>query len=102
MINLAIKESGVIVDDNKITGVLSSLDYYDNKEEKISCLIRSIIKNHGFTNGNKRTAAAFYVLMCRHMNYEPPFTNQEFVDLFVEIAKNNYSVETISSKLFPK
>lgn len=100
-INLAIKETGVVVDKNKIAGVLSSLDYYNSKEEKIACLVRSLIKNHGFTNGNKRTAGAFYLAMCKHMNYNPPFNNREFADLFITIANNNYSVETITSLLFP-
>jgi len=101
-INLAIKETGVVVDKNKIAGVLSSLNYYHSKEEKIACLVRSLVKNHGFTNGNKRTAAAFYLTMSNHMNYTPPFNNQEFANLFIDIANNKYSVETIASMLFPK
>ena len=100
-INLAIKETGIAVDKNKIAGVLSSLDYYNTKEEKIACLVRSLVKNHGFTNGNKRTAGAFYLAMCKHMNYNPPFNNQDFANMFIDIANNNYSVETIASMLFP-
>jgi death-on-curing family protein len=100
-INRVIKEAGIIIDTNKIAGVLGSLDYYISTKEKIACLIRSIIKNHEFTNGNKRTAAAFYLAMCKHMNYTPPFNNQEFAETFIDIAKNNYSVEQITAILFP-
>ena len=100
-INLAIKETGVIVDKTKIAGVLSSIDYYKTKEEKIACLVRSIVKNHGFTNGNKRTAGAFYLAMCKHMNYDLPFSNQDLANLFIDIANKNYSVETIAHMLFP-
>ena len=41
-------------------------DFYSTLEEKAATLLYLIVKNHGFVDGNKRIAAACFLLFLRH------------------------------------
>ena len=87
---------------NKLQSVLSSFCYYSTKEEMISSIVLSIIKDHHFIDGNKRTALAMYLLLCRLNNIDHINKSDELVDVVVNIAENHYSVEECCSILFKK
>ncbi|MDR1050861.1 MAG: type II toxin-antitoxin system death-on-curing family toxin [Deltaproteobacteria bacterium] len=77
----------------------SSVDYFINIEDKISSVIRSLIKNHHFVDGNKRTALAVLYILCVFNKVEI----SSAIDLkyfFLDIAQHNYEVEYISKLLF--
>lgn len=49
-------------------------DFYPTIEEKAATLLYLIVKNHAFTDGNKRIAAACFLMFLKHNNL---LTNQE-------------------------
>ncbi|MGN0929593.1 MAG: type II toxin-antitoxin system death-on-curing family toxin [Alphaproteobacteria bacterium] len=88
--------------NNNIQSCLSSIDYYESIEDKISSIIRAIIKNHYFLDGNKRTALATYFILCDLYELKIIYNDDELGYVFEDIAKNNYSVKEISKILFNK
>lgn len=75
-----------IINKNNILSALSVYDsYFNNKKEIMAALFRSLIINHGFLNGNKRTAA-----MCLYVSgIYLKRSQKEFIDITYEIAKGN-------------
>ncbi|TLS49314.1 type II toxin-antitoxin system death-on-curing family toxin [Paenibacillus antri] len=71
-------------------------DDYPTLFEKAAALLESLVKNHCFYNGNKRTAylvtKSFLLLNGFHMRMEREFA----VEFIVDIAKGLYSFESIA------
>jgi death-on-curing protein len=98
-LNVLAGESGM-VDVGKLESAISSSEYYSSFEDKVASIIRSMIKNHAFRDGNKRTAVMMFRLLVAHSRRRMSFSNKELVDLFADIAANHYSVEEIRDKIF--
>ncbi|WP_262485755.1 type II toxin-antitoxin system death-on-curing family toxin [Dyadobacter koreensis] len=49
----------------QISKGFSDVDFYPSLEEKAATLLYLIIKNHGFVDGNKRIAAACFLLFLK-------------------------------------
>jgi prophage maintenance system killer protein len=49
-----------IISKHTITSYEASLDYYPNDKCRIAAIVRSLIKNHSFSNGNKKRQLSFY------------------------------------------
>lgn len=62
------------------------MDLYDTTEKKISVLVYSLISNHGFVDGNKRVGVAILVLLCKLNNVLIKFTQDELIDLGLNVA----------------
>lgn len=62
---------------------------------KAAALIDSIANNHGFRDGNKRTAMAAAVLFLHLNNIEVQFTNQEYEDIMLHVVNDKPSVKEI-------
>jgi len=79
--------------------VLSSFHFYDNETDQVSSIVRGIIKNHAFLDGNKRTAVIvlFYLADQLKLNI---VNDDELFKQIIEIASHNYEVDEISSRLF--
>ena len=92
-------EEGIVIDSNALKSVLAPTSYYKDPKDKISCIVRGIIKNHAFSNGNKRTACLAFLLLSKAGNIPITLSNQELEKALIDIAKNQYSVETISKIL---
>jgi death-on-curing protein len=99
-LNLLAGEKGIVIDQNKLLSAISSISYYSTPKDKIASVVRSLIKNHAFLDGNKRTAALFFVSMANIMGENINLTIDQLDQMFVKIAKNNYSVEEISKLIF--
>lgn len=71
-------------------------DAYPTLFEKAAALLESLVKNHCFQNGNKRTAylvsKSFLMLNGYHLRMERKYA----VEFVVDIAKGLYTVETIA------
>lgn len=74
-----------------------------NKEElyptvflKAACLVRSIIKNHPFHNGNKRTAVLAMIVFLEMNSYVVVAQNNQLKHFARGIAMSKQSVERIS------
>lgn len=93
-------EDNNTVDHSKLESAVASSEYYTSFEDKVSSIVRSLIKNHAFTDGNKRVAALFFLSMVKQSGKTVNLTPTEMVNLFVDIASSHYSVEEISHRLF--
>lgn len=93
-------EEGLVINDELMTSVLAPTSYYLNPKDKISCIVRGIIKNHAFSNGNKRTACLAFLLLSKAGNIPVLLSKDEIEYILIDIAQNNYSVEQISKLLF--
>lgn len=71
-------------------------DAYPTMFEKAAALVESLVKNHCFHNGNKRTAylvvKTFIMVNGFHLKMERFFT----VEFMVDIAKGEYSLKDIA------
>lgn len=74
-------------------------DAYPTLFDKAAALLESLVKNHCFHNGNKRTAylvsKSFLLINGYHLRMKREFA----VEFIVDIAKGEYSLETISQML---
>lgn len=87
--NLALLESAVHRPSQSLFGE----DAYPSLFDKASALLESLVKNHCFHNGNKRTAylsvKSFLLLNGYHLKMERLLA----VEFIVDIAKGRYSLE---------
>lgn len=93
-------EEGLVINDNLLSSVISAASYYNNPKDKISCIVRGIVKNHAFSNGNKRTACLAFLLLSQSGKITITLSPKELETTIVDIAKNNFSVEEITNLLF--
>jgi len=74
-------------------------DAYPSLFDKAAALLESLVKNHCFHNGNKRTAylvtKSFLLLNGYHLKMERNFA----VDFVVDIATGRYKIEEIADIL---
>lgn len=61
---------------------------YPTVEDKISYIVFSIIANHVFLDGNKRTGALILVKLCKDNNLNISYTENELIDLVRQIAQS--------------
>ena len=97
--NKTVGETGLILKPNELESVYSSIDYYEADSLKIASVVRSLIKNHPFKDGNKRTAVLFLFISSKLHNLKLS-DDQRLFEVIVEIASSHYSVEQIESMLF--
>jgi death-on-curing family protein len=77
---------------NQISKGFDDKDFYPSMEEKAATLLYLIIKNHSFVDGNKRIAAACFLLflernnMLRNKEGEPIISNEALASLTLFIA----------------
>jgi len=83
-----------------IESCFSSVDYYKDKKSKIASVFRSIIKNHAFTDGNKRTAVLVLYLLCESTGVKLNKNTDELIHLTISVAENKFSVSEIKDMLF--
>lgn len=85
----------------RLGGIYASLMYYNSIQDQISSIFKGIIKGHHFIDGNKRTSLIVYLILCKINNIEPKLKNNLTTDnIIINIAKNEYSVQKISSLIF--
>ncbi|RPI16461.1 MAG: type II toxin-antitoxin system death-on-curing family toxin [Ignavibacteriae bacterium] len=77
------------------TGLADGVELYPTITDKAAALIHSLIKNHPFLDGNKRTAAQVTMIFLRENNYEIIFTQNEIIEFVLSIAKSEVDFEYI-------
>ena len=53
--NIEVGESGSVINQHSLASSLASVSYYDTPLEQMASVVRSIMQNHPFVDGNKRT-----------------------------------------------
>lgn len=74
-------------------------DLYQDIYLKSGALIQSIVKNHPFLDGNKRTAFSATYIFLKESGILISTSQNTVVSLMVDVANKNLSVDEISSWL---
>jgi|SRR3989344_1096264 len=74
-------------------------DAYPTLFEKAAVLLRGIIKNHGFVDGNKRTGTAVMSIFIKLNSYKLIVTDSQLVSLAVKVAEDKLDPEAITEWL---
>ncbi|OGG22222.1 hypothetical protein A3D03_04705 [Candidatus Gottesmanbacteria bacterium RIFCSPHIGHO2_02_FULL_40_13] len=74
-------------------------DLYPSIWLKAAAIIQSLVRNHLFNDGNKRTALATTVRFLHINGYKIAASHKEIVDFTLNIQKKNFHFEDISTWL---
>lgn len=74
-------------------------DLYDGIYMKVGAFIQSVVKNHPFLDGNKRTAYSSAYTLLKINGVRITASEKEIVKFMVSVANHNLSVDEISSWL---
>ncbi len=74
-------------------------DLYENIFDKAAALLQSLLKNHPFVDGNKRTALTSAISFIEINGFSLNKTHQEGVEFSVAIDNQHLSIEQISKWL---
>lgn len=102
IIEINSKLGGSVLNENSLLSIFSSVEYYETPQEKIACVVRGLIKNHPFTDANKRTANVVFFALCESNNIKIEKTSKEMFDLTIDIATHNYSIKEVEQIIFGK
>ena len=93
-----------VLDENRLKSALGNqFQPYENDELAFASVFKSLIINHGFMNGNKRTAAIILYISSLYINDPIKVSDEEFASLIYKIAGeggSSISVEEISELVF--
>ncbi len=74
-------------------------DLYPNLFTKAGALMDSLIRNHAFVDGNKRTGIAAAALFLRINGYQLEATNTELEKFTLDVAQSRHTLGEISTWL---
>lgn len=86
------------VDEALLESALSSYSYYESPLEQACSIFRGLVKNHAFSNANKRTACVVLIDLLRQAGLEEP-SSEDLIGLVLDVAEHQYEVEEIASRL---
>ncbi|MBU3677085.1 MAG: type II toxin-antitoxin system death-on-curing family toxin [Chitinophagaceae bacterium] len=75
---------------------LSDTEFYPTIYEKAGALIESIVKNHPFIDGNKRTGYVMMRLLLLENGYEIEASQDEKYEFVINIASGNFNIHQIT------
>jgi death-on-curing protein len=76
---------------------IDNLEFYPSIHEKAGVLIESIVKNHPFVDGNKRTGYVIMRLFLLNNGYDIEATQDEKYEFVMNVASGNLTIEQIIS-----
>ena len=74
-------------------------DFYPDLSGKTAALMESLIRNHPFVDGNKRTGVTAAGLFLRQNGYRLTASNTDLVAVTIRIAQSQCSVEELAAWL---
>ena len=93
-----------VLDQNRILSALGNqFQPYPNSEQASASVYKSLVINHGFMNGNKRTAVIVLYVLSLMINNHLKLSDQDLADLTYKIASEGGShidVSEISHQVF--
>ncbi len=81
---------------NRAFASFDGKDLYESIEEKISVIATSMVKNHGFIDGNKRIGIAVMLLLLQLNEIVVQYIQTELIELGLNIASGNYSEQDVT------
>lgn len=89
--DLSVLESAI----NRPFQTFDQIDLYPNTADKAAAIIESIVKNHPFIDGNKRTGYVVMRLMLMEDDLDIQATEDEKYDFVIKIADGRLDFEQI-------
>ena len=83
---------------NNIKQIVFGVELYPSFEEKATILLYSLANNHGFHNGNKRTALLSFLTFLKINNYNFTMPNKAIFDILIKIADNKITKDDLLKK----
>ncbi len=74
-------------------------EIHEDTYTKAASILEAIANNHGFIDGNKRTAMAAASLFLFNLNINLDITNDEYETFMIEVVTEKPDIERISSWL---
>lgn len=74
-------------------------DLYQNIFDKAAALLQSLLKNHPFVDGNKRTALSSASILLELNGYKLKNSHKEEVEFAIKVDNQNLTLEQISAWL---
>ena len=72
---------------NKAFITFDGVDLYKDNLDKISAITHSLIKNHGFIDGNKRIGVAYMIFLLKLNSINIEYTQEQLIQLALELAQ---------------
>ena len=85
---------------NRPFGGTGNAEFYPTIHEKAGALIESVVKNHPFIDGNKRTGYVIMRLFLLSNGYDIEANQDEKYEFVMGIAEGSMSIELITSWIF--
>lgn len=85
---------------DNLHGAISSYQYYEGDRLQIASIVRSLIKNHYFVDGNKRTAAVVLFALSDISGIRMLKDDDYYIEAICDIASNHYDDHKIAEILF--
>ena len=98
-------EPHAILNNNSLEAIMNfdqfvfGQELYPLAQDKISFITVSLIKNHCFANGNKRTASVILIMLADENGLNIPNDDKLF-DIILETATQPFDVQQFKNKIF--
>jgi len=76
-------------------GLSDGTELYPTIVDKSAALLYSLVKNHAFLDGNKRTAGVVTLDFLLESGYELKYSKEEFISFILGIAKSEFDLDYI-------
>ena len=76
--------------------------YHRSIHAKAAALVHAVASNHGFADGNKRTAVYLVELLIRRSGYRLTPTDPELTDVVLQVANRAISKEGLTQWFRPR
>ena len=91
-----IKDRGLIESAlNRCLATFDGEDLYPTVIEKISVTTVSLVKNHGFVDGNKRVGVSVMLILLSLNNIEIEYSQEELIELGLGLANGELNEENV-------
>jgi len=70
-------------------------DAYPTVLEKAAAMFHSLVLNHPFVDGNKRTATVALIRFLRENGFNPRWNTEEAMEFIIEVAEGKHNVPAI-------
>ena len=90
--------SAGIVNSNSVKSAIGRpySGYHETIEAKAAALLHSVVQNHGFVDGNKRTALLVTLLLIRRSGYRVVLRENERIDdMVVDVASGKMTFDRV-------
>lgn len=81
---------------SRANATFDGIDLYPSVVDKISATTYSLIRNHGFFDGNKRIGIAIMLLLLKLNTVDTKFTQKELINLGLKIAEGKHNEKDIA------